>query len=193
MLPANYKIPSNSNYFRLKDGSNKFRVVGKAIVGWEYWNLENKPVRLREHPGYIPKDIRMDVDKKSGVESPSKIKHFWAFPVWNFDEERVQVMEITQSTIQDQIVAYENNTDWGDTQGYNLTITRTGTGFDTEYLVQPSPRTDLPDKARKAIQLTPVNLDALFDGKDPFGGVAAPQEGDDGLDQFDPKDLPPTA
>ena len=43
-LPENYKSPEG-NYMKLQDGENTFRVLSSAIVGWEYWNRDNKPVR----------------------------------------------------------------------------------------------------------------------------------------------------
>ena len=162
-LPSNYKVPEKGGYFKLKDGENTFRVLSSAIVGYEYWNVDNKPVRSKEPFLQMPADIRIEKDG-----TMSKIKHFWAFAVWNVEAEMVQIMEITQSTIQSQIKALIDNKNWGNPTAYDITITRSGEGFDTEYTVMPNPKSATPASATKALKAKPINLDALYDGSDPF-------------------------
>jgi len=65
------------------------------MVGWVYWNTQNKPVRSRERWDEVPHDIRIDSDGKQ-----SKVKHFWTFVVWNYDQKMVQILEATQAQIQ---------------------------------------------------------------------------------------------
>ena len=76
-LPEKYTIPKGpSNYMRFQQGLNRIRVLSSAIVGYEYFTTENKPVRQKEAFDDYPLDI-----KKGG-----KIKPFWAFVVWNYEE-----------------------------------------------------------------------------------------------------------
>ena len=154
-LPENYKSPEG-NYMKLQDGENTFRVLSSAIVGWEYWNRDNKPVRSEKDFVQTPADIRMEDGK------PSSIKHFWAFLVYNHRAEKQQILEITQSSIQNAIRALVQNPKWGDPKKYDITITRSGSGFDTEYTVMPNPHTELEIKPIN------VNLNALYTGGDPF-------------------------
>jgi len=172
-LPTGYKVPSNNNYFRLKQGDNNFRILSSAIIGYEYWTADNKPVRLKSKPKTTPKDIRIEKNGK-----PASIKHFWAFAVWNYEEERAQIMELTQSSIQNAIKALVDNKKWGDPKGYDITITKSGEGLATEYNIMPNPHTPITEAMTKAIEEKPVNLDKLFDGEDPFGG----SQEDDGFD-----------
>lgn len=172
-LPTDYSIPSNSLYFTLKNGANKFRILGSAVVGWEYWTKESVPVRTKTPPKATPADIRMDKDKKTGLEKPSRIKHFWIFPVWNFEEGRVQIFEVTQSTIQEGIKALVDNDEWGDPKSYNIVVTRSGEGFDTTYVVQPSPKSALTPEMTKELEASNLNLENIFEGKDMFGGKTA--------------------
>lgn len=45
-LPTDYKVPeAPSNYARFQDGINRFRILGSAITGFEYFTTDNKPVR----------------------------------------------------------------------------------------------------------------------------------------------------
>ena len=160
-FPEGYKAPQG-NYMKLQDGENTFRVLSLAVVGWEYWNAENKPVRSKTQIMGIPEDIRYEDGK------PSPIKHFWAFCVWNYEAGRVQILEITQSTIQTAIKSYIGNKRWGSPKGYDLTVTRSGSGFDTEYVVMANPHSPLLKEAEEEYKARKINLDALFTGADPF-------------------------
>jgi hypothetical protein len=49
--------------------------------------------------------------------------------------------------------------------------------LERKYTVQPSPHKIVPEDAKNAMRETPINLEALFDGGDPF--VAAEISKDD--------------
>lgn len=171
-LPTNYQgIPSESNYMKLEKGINKFRIVSSAVVGMEYWvTVEDKQRPVRKHMNEAIPSNEIEIDMKTN--EPKPIRHFWAFVVWNYKQQKVQIMELTQKSIMRQIEAYANNEDWGDPKDYDLTITREGDGFDTEYSVIASPHKVLPKEVLETIKNTPVNLEALFAkngrGEDPF-------------------------
>lgn len=160
----NYEIPkSPSNYMKLEDDRNKFRVLSSAIVGFEYWNTQNKPVRSATAFEEMPDDIRLEKDGK-----PSKIKHFWAFVVWNYDTNRVQILELTQKSIMTGIKALVDDPAWGNPNGYDIVITKKGDGLDTEYSVMPNPHTMVSEEVMNAYKPDAINLPALFKGEDPF-------------------------
>jgi hypothetical protein len=122
-LPEGYdKIPSTGRYMKLQEGKNAFRVLGSAITGWVYWNTAWKPVRLKERPAGRPMDIRTEDDGKESI------KHFWAFPVWNYAEKMVQILEASQQTIQNGIKSLVDDENWGDPKAYDIAITRSGSG-----------------------------------------------------------------
>lgn len=172
---CNYERPaaSGGNYAKLEDGANKYRILSEAIVGWQYWNTENKPVRLTERPETIPEDVRMENGK------PEKIKHFWAFVVWSYRESKIQILELTQVSIQGPLEDLVMSEDWGDPRGYDITITKKGQKLDTEYTVQPSPHKEAPVEATQMLKTTTVDLKALFRGEDPFGAATARVERED--------------
>ena len=160
-LPADYIVPDKSNgYMKFKQGDNIFRIVSKPITGAEWWVEEGeskKPMRVR--PGTnIP----------GSVGFADKIKHFWAIVVWNYDAKQLQVLEITQKGIQTAITSLSRDKAWGNPMGYDLKVIRVGEGMDTEYTVMPRPKTDLTEEVATALEQTSINLDALFDGGDPF-------------------------
>ncbi len=162
-LPNSYKIPdSKSGYFKFKDGSNRFRILTPAITGWSYWNKDNKPVRQREEFKTIPLDIKL---KDDGTYS--QIKHFWAFLVWNYDLKMVQILEITQGTIQRGLKIKIDNREGKATEN-DFIISRSGQGFDTEYDIDVAEASPVPNDAVMALKAKKINLEALFDGADPF-------------------------
>lgn len=158
MLPQNYELPksTSSGYMKLQDGENRFRVLSEAIVGWEDWQ-DKKPLRFQLHE----KPLKPIDDKKP-------VKHFWAFIVWNVLEEKIQILQITQKSIQKKIEELLKDEDWGSPLHYDIKISRKGEGIDTEYNINPAPHKPLSNEILQAFKDKPINLEALFYGLDPF-------------------------
>jgi hypothetical protein len=162
-LDDKYEVPQKSgNYMRWIDGENKFRILGKPVLGWEGWKEQKdggrKPVR--KHMDEI-----ISVDE---VDEEDKIKHFWAMPVWNYQEEKVQILEITQKGIQKSIRAMEKSKDWGSPLEYDILVTKSGQKLETEYQVNPIPPKKLDPAIYVIYENMEINLEALFEGEDPF-------------------------
>jgi hypothetical protein len=155
-MPEDYTVPSSSNYLKLQQGDNKVRIVSKPIVGWEDWK-DNKPIRFR-----------MQEKPQAPIDSEKPIKHFWAMLAWDYKANKLTILEITQKGIQKSIEALAKSDDWGTPLNYDIVISKKGEGLATEYSVVPIPPKALPDEIRNIIVGTQVNLEALFDGNDPF-------------------------
>jgi hypothetical protein len=154
-LPNGYKVPvSPSNYMKFGDGENTFRVLTSAIVGYQYWNVDGKPVRVKDYPETMPSDIRAEKDGNK------KIKPFWAFVVWNYQTKQIQILELTQKSIMTDIKALVDNHKWGNPKNYDITITKDGEGLDTEYATMPNPHSDIEDSVKNAFVDKKINLEA---------------------------------
>ena len=153
-----YKIPETSNYMKFQEGENMFRALSSAIVGYEYFNKEKKPIRSKEAPDGIPSDIGVD----------SKVKHFWAFVVYNETAKRIQILEITQKSIMTTMQAYIKNPKWGSPKEYDFIVSKTGSGLDTEYAVSVNPKAPLAQSVIDSYADMNIDLTKLYDGKDPF-------------------------
>ena len=163
-LPNDYQRPtSSSSYAKFEDGANRFRFLSPPIIGHEYWTKDSKPVRSRESFKTTPEDARLDDGK-------FKPKFFWALAVWNYAKSAVQILEITQASIQGPIEDLVSNDEWGDPREYDITINKKGEGLDTEYTVQPSPKKAVPVDAHRAYRAMKIDLEKLFEGGDPFVG-----------------------
>src|SRR3990167_5600030 len=158
-LPEGTKIPdSREGYMKFAEGDNRFRILSSAITGIEFWvevDGGKKPFRIKE--GGVGPD--------SFVDEP---KYFWAFCVWNYAIEKVQILEITQKGIMKSIKALTSDEDWGDPKTFDIVVNREGEGLDTEYQVSPKPKKALDPGIEVFYKDLDINLDALFEGKDPF-------------------------
>lgn len=156
-LPQDYQAPkSNSGYLKIQDGETKVRILSRPIIGWEDWD-NKKPVRFKFE------------NKPTTQFDPKKqVRHFWSMIAWNYNEEQIQILHLTQRSIQNKIQALDNDKDWGPLYFYDIKIIKTGQGIDTEYDVNPLPHKDLNPAIEEAFHEKPCNLEALFDGGDPF-------------------------
>jgi len=180
-LPKDYKRPSTSgNYMKLEKGENRMRILSNAVTGYVCWasnpekEMDNYPFRFKDFKS-------IDAEVLARGKTP---KHFWAMKVWDYKTKTVRVWEATQSTIQESIIGMSTSEDYGDPQGYDITISRTGEGLDTNYNVLPTPPKKVSDEVAKADKETPVNLSALYDGGNPFDEVAEKK------DEITPEDIP---
>lgn len=166
-LPKDFTgIPTTSNYMKFDQGANKIRILGSAITGFEWW--------VEDSEGRRPHRAKKFEDAVSqGVEP---IKYFWAFPVWNYKTSRVQILEVTQKSIMRAIENHTQNEDWGDPKDYDFTITRDGSGMETDYSVIASPKKPVLNEATEAFKSIKIDLTALYRGEDPFKSETTEEE-----------------
>lgn len=157
-LPSDYVAPKTAgNFMKLKEGENKIRILSQPILGWEDWTPDKKPVRFKFN------------EKPNRPLDPKKpIRHFWAFIVWNYSEQRIQILQVTQATIRNSIEALYKDNDWGAPFFYDIKIIKTGEGTDTEYVVNPLPHKPVSDEIQNEFIAHPCYLEALYSNGDPF-------------------------
>lgn len=168
---SSYDVPKSAGgaYLKFEKGQTKFLPLMSPIVGWQYWNVENKPVRLKNQPQERYEHlegIRAEEDGKY------KVQHFWAFPVIDCADGKVKILEITQKGIQNDMREYVKNPDWGNpVMKYTFTVSKTGEKLSTEYTVMANPLHALPADWKRAwddVQAKGFNLNELYSGGDPF-------------------------
>jgi len=151
------KTSQTGNYFKFKDGDNKIRILTSPIVWYVYFNVDNKPTRSKEV-------IKDPID----IKEDWKVKQFWAMWIWNYDEKKIQVMEITQASIKQQLTWFINDEDYGSPLEYDIKINRTGKWLDTEYQVKPLSKTPVSAEITEELMETNINLEKLFEGGHPL-------------------------
>lgn len=160
-LPADYVAPKTTGgYFKPSETKTKIRVIAPAIVGY----ID------RDKSGDKPKPIRTKEKKAPiGEDYP---KHFWAFPIWNYESNAVEIRDVSQATVRDQITALVMS-EWWDPMDYDIVVSKTGKMMETKYFVGTTPagKTELSDEIKLKVKETPVNLEALYLWEDPFEKV----------------------
>lgn len=154
---------SGNGYMKFDTGANKFRAISKPIEGWEVWEEDEdgnrKPVRTQladgepEAPSDDPKD---------------KPKKFLALAVIDRADDEVKILEITQKSVLKAIQGLARNPDWGNPFTYDINVSKKGEGMKTRYTVQPSPKSKLSKEDIKAARERPCNLEAFYDGENPW-------------------------
>lgn len=149
----------------LKSGEKvKVRVLTDFVTGNMVWSdLEDgrrQPFRSHENQS-IPTS---KIGTNPNTHEPERIRQFIACVVWNYAKEQVEIFETSKATIIDAIYELENSEEWGDSKTYDITVSKSGTGMETKYSVLPSNMK--PFKCEE--DWKSVNLEALFEGKDPF-------------------------
>jgi hypothetical protein len=168
-LPKDYETPeSERNYMEFAEGTNTFRILSPAIVGYEWFEDTGDG-------GRVPRRVRTEEEMPGAVRTAvndwDRAKHFWAFTVYNYATQSIQVLKLKQKSIQRAIEAYTKNPKWGNPMGYDLTIEKVKTGSrerDVVYHVIPEPPTPLDEGIAELAKYIPVRLEALYDGEDPF-------------------------
>lgn len=162
-LPEDYTLNTSNggNYLKVQDWETiKIRILTDSITWWEYFRVnweKTTPVRQQKPFDTVPND------SKDGA----KPKEFWAFWIYNYEEKRVQIWEVTQGTIKQVIFNLYKDPDFWDPKWYDIKISRTGKWLDTKYNVVPLNKWDFKDKDIIA-EAKAIRLEALYDNDDPF-------------------------
>ena len=134
LLEPTYDVPGggDSTFMRLQKGENRFRFLGKPVMGYQYWQ-DDKCIRIKE------------ANEAPTGEVP---QHFWEMPVWC--DNMVKVLSITQKTVQKALKDLDGNSEWGNLATYDVIVNRTGDGMETSYTTTPCPKAPLEDDVKKA-------------------------------------------
>jgi hypothetical protein len=167
-LPKNYKVPTSSQFMKLTDGDNKIRILANPVIGWVGWHKdENGKERPFRRAG-VKKNIE-DAEVLVDKFGKPKVNHFWAFPVWNYKDAQVQVLEVTQKGIQKEIENYYMIEEWGNpVNNYDIVIKKIKEGDRTKYTVAPLPHKANTEEINQAFADSKIDLSKLFDGKYPM-------------------------
>jgi len=150
------KIKSYWKPSEMPEGETRFRVVQEAIAGWIDWK-DKKPYRYR-----------LGQQPSTSFDEASPMKKFWCLYVWDYVREGLFILEIQQATIQNALRTLSKDSDWGDLKKYDIKITKTGFKESTKYIVNPLAPKPLNDKIKDALIKSPVCLEALYAGGNPW-------------------------
>jgi len=175
---------------KFEEGQNRIRILEKPITGYVYWeDAEGNLVPKNEMAGKGGKPVR--VKSWEGLTNAQRgaMKGFAAMVVWNYQAERIQILEVKQVGIMNALEALSLSKSWGDITTFDIVITKTRTGInptDVEYSVMPEPKEPVSKEIKEAYKEAHIDLEALYRGEDPFGVEKTEPEG---LEEVDLDDL----
>lgn len=158
-LPKDYQVPKGTDglFMKFKQGANKFRILCSPVIGYEWWEEDTNG----KHP------VRVKSREKANTQMPDEfrktLKHFWGMLVWNYEEEKVQILQITQITIMQAIGGYNDDADWGSPLDYDLVIKKSGERLDTQYQIIAKPKKELDEKIKEMLAKNELKLEKLFE------------------------------
>jgi len=183
-LSSFYREPTQPSQFVKFDFDKltRIRILDEGVAGFEAWTqAENKPIRLPmndlgkmegQFPVPVKKKTKTDPVTKIVTETnEDKISIFWAFTVWNYDLEQIQVWSFTQAGIRKAIANYRQDPDYSDILAYDFKVTKKKTGeknTDVEYSILAGKESELPEAVTEAMFDIDVDLNRLFTGEYPI-------------------------
>lgn len=160
-LPQGYELPKTRwEFMKLQQGENKIRILQSPSVwriDWDQTWEKKKPIRTKTKQ-----------DALSPLDDKNQPKHFWGLKVYDYTTSSVSILEITQGGILTDIMTYVKEPEYWNPTWYDIKITKTWSGKDTKYATVAMPPKDMTKEIVAADKATPVNLEALFTGWNPF-------------------------
>lgn len=148
-------------------GEKRLRFFGAGITGWSAWTVDKKPIRWERKPDELPANLAPDLSGKVSL------KRFLAGVVYDYEENDFKILEITQRTLMDQLFKFIKDEDYGDPTGYDIKISKSGEGKETTYSLVAAPPKPVSKEIAQAHDELTCNVNALFDGDDPWAEVSA--------------------
>ena len=174
---------------RIMGTNKKPETLIQCWIAWEDYQEEedgkmvtkSRPHREQYEKGKPCSKYLKELDKDNNP------KCAWNTIVWNADEERPMVWEITQSTIKDGILSLANNAQWGgkaedgtllkDVSRFTIEVSKTGDLKNTSYQVNGEPPAEPPaQEIVDAIKEAMIDVRVLVNGEnngEPFGALTA--------------------
>lgn len=188
-LREGFKVSeTGGGYMKFAQGENKIRILTEAIDGFVYWLDGNGQLVPRgEMGGEGSKPVRVRTIKEAMQKTPGAqydSKQFIAFVVWNYAENAMQILEVTQKGIMKFLEGLTKSEDWGDPTQYDIAVVKTGERLETEYTVRPAPPKPFTEDVAG---LSKIDLEALFVGGDPFAEKLDENVTPEEIESFDEK------
>jgi hypothetical protein len=160
-------------------GSARFALLSdEPLEFYESWgsaNGTNKPFRFDFEPTYEDVVAEMgEFEPREGRGGPgtADIKFAIAVPIYSYESGKVQVLQITQKSILKELDAISQLEDYSNLLEWDMTISKKGTGLNTEYSVRPMPRKkgsqEFIDAAWIEAKAEGFDISRLLQGANPF-------------------------
>ena len=152
-IPNDYEQPkSGGGYTKLETGENRFRLLSSPLFLWSEWR-DGKPIRHAYDRNKKP--------AKGGGQKDS-VKHAWGLVVWNYKTEQIEIFELDKQDVIASLTKHAQDADWGHPKHYDVIVTKTGSGMETEYSFLAKPKKKASQQIIDAFIENPVDLSKLL-------------------------------
>ena len=171
------------NYLNAKDLNDENTVITfvgdeeQVLIRHIVWSSDGKPLKFTSPP--TRDEIKERAEEVGAVlDGKEKANALYAFTVWNYNEDRIQVFEFSQKGIANPIMEFLTDEEGKKTPHlFDLTLKaiRGKERTDVTYIVLPVPGKRMKDKVNKEIASSfdevleaGYDINALTDGGNPF-------------------------
>jgi hypothetical protein len=162
----NYKEPQpQSQYFKMKEeGSYLVRILTPKDQVIAYW----VDFSQKEDGSYSKNIYPYQEDGQKPTEASQEAKLNWALAIFNKDTNQVQIWEIPQKSIKNFLLSIVRGKIKNDYTKFDIQITKTGKGIDTEYSLLTGDTELLNKEELEIVKNTKFNLNLMEKGENPF-------------------------
>jgi len=171
------------NYLNAKDLNDENTVITfvgdeeQVLIRHIVWSSDGKPLKFTSPP--TRDEIKERAEEVGAVlDGKEKANALYAFTVWNYNEDRIQVFEFSQKGIANPIMEFLTDEEGKKTPhlfDLKLKAIRGKERTDVTYIVLPVPGKRMKDKVNKEIAAAfdevleaGYDINALTDGGNPF-------------------------
>jgi len=147
-----------SDYYKFEEGKNVLRIVSGFAWGYKYNYKNSAEGAEKGYPFYRTNAPEVDAIR-------SKLQLTAAMVVFDYKDNTLKPLTIHQKAILDSIREYNDNPKYGVPTGYDITITKTGSGKGSKYpntIADPvEPQSEIIKEALKKVV---INLENAYGG-----------------------------
>tara|TARA_R100000655_G_scaffold19431_1_gene40558 strand:+ start:2248 stop:2850 length:603 start_codon:yes stop_codon:yes gene_type:complete len=171
------------NYLNAKDLNDENTVISfvgdeeQVLIRHIVWSSDGKPLKFSAPP--TRDEIKARAEEVGAIlDGKEKANALYAFTVWNYNEERIQVFEFSQKGLANPIMEFLTDEEGKKTPhlfDLKLKAIRGKERTDVTYVVLPVPGKRMKDKVNKEIDTAfsevleaGYDINALIDNGNPF-------------------------
>ena len=148
-----------NNYLKLVDNTpTRIRILGDEFICKRYFNKQDKPVYLP----YETKDTPADKGTNKFNSSPSELKVVIMMTVLDRTDNEIKVWEVSQGSIINKLMKFDQDPDWGAVTNYDIVITKEKKEI-TKYDLDRKPKADPASEAEQRVLEAMAESKELFD------------------------------
>ncbi len=147
----------SSGFYELEEGQNEFRIVSDFAWGYKYNFKHNAEGAEKDYPFYKSDDPAVEANR-------SKLQLTCAMVVFDYKTKELKPFNIHQKNILNAIREYVNNPKYGEPTGYDIVITKKGSGKETRYpSIIANPPEEAGKEVKEALEKVTIDVEKAFE------------------------------